>query len=86
VSADNFVKMDICEYGVIEMSAAPTDPCGRCFVCIHERNVVSKKATKCDGCGTPIAYGEWQVGIQDKVYHSRCDPTRYPEKTHVKEV
>jgi hypothetical protein len=77
VAAHDMVNaMDICEYGVVEMSAASTDPCGRCYVCIHQRGIVADDTTKCDDCGEAIAYGEWQVGTQGKTYHSRCDPTK----------
>lgn len=28
-------KMDICEYGVVEMNPARKEPCGVCYTCTH---------------------------------------------------
>ena len=47
VKAHDLVKeMYICEYGVVEMSSTRDNPCGRCFVCIHDRGAVSIPARR----------------------------------------
>jgi hypothetical protein len=76
VAHDLVNEMDVCEYGVIEMGHVRDKPCGRCFVCVHERNIVSEDLQKCSGCDKPISEGEWQVSNSTGTYHTRCDPSR----------
>lgn len=67
-------EMDICEYGVVEMPPIPDEPCGRCFVCIHERKIVADDVQRCDKCNEPIAQGDWCVGTAEGVFHTHCEP------------
>jgi Zn finger protein HypA/HybF involved in hydrogenase expression len=69
-------EMDICEYGVIEMNKKAKEPCGRCWVCVHERHIVATDLPKCDGCGEAISHGEWMVMVHTGTYHNRCEPGR----------
>jgi hypothetical protein len=64
----------IVEYGVIELDPMPDKPCGRCYVCVHERKIISDDLPRCDGCGKPISSSEWQVYTQNKIYHYSCEP------------
>lgn len=77
VEAHDVVKrMDICEYGVIELEPTPPQPCGRCYVCINERKVVDDNVQRCTACKEPIAAGEWMVMKDNGTYHNRCEPGR----------
>ncbi len=67
-------EMDICEYGVVEMDAVRDKPCGRCYMCVHERRIVAEDLAKCTGCGEPISEGEWQTLTSEGTYHRRCAP------------
>jgi len=67
-------EMDICEYGVVEMDAVRTKPCGRCFVCVHERGIVAEDLQKCSVCDKPISEGEWMSITSEGTYHHRCEP------------
>lgn len=72
-------EMDICEYGVIEMSPVPKKFCGRCYICVHERHIASDDLEKCDMCNNPISEGEWTTswfdGVANKIMHthSHCE-------------
>lgn len=66
----------IVEYGVWEMEPKPDKPCGRCYVCVHDRNIVAVDITRCDGCHEPISEGEWQSLTSEGTFHSRCEPKR----------
>lgn len=62
VRAHDLVRdMYICEYGVIELDPVPDKPCGRCYVCINDRQVVADDIDKCDGCHEPISSSEWRI-------------------------
>lgn len=40
VKAHDIVKeLVFCEYGVVELDPIPDKPCGRCYVCVHERRI-----------------------------------------------
>lgn len=65
--------MYVCEYGVVEMSRVPDEPCGRCYVCINERHIVHDDVQRCDKCHLPIAQGEWMTLNQEGTFHSRCE-------------
>jgi hypothetical protein len=74
VKAHDLVNdMYVCEYGVVEMRPIREKPCGRCYVCVHERGIVSDTLTKCSKCGEPISEGEWQTLTSEGVFHSRCE-------------
>lgn len=66
----------ILEYGVSEQSYPPREPCGRCFVCIHERNIVADDVRRCDRCEKPISYSEWAVSTNTGTYHPSCEPQK----------
>ena len=63
---DQVKKEAIVEYGVIELDPMPTEPCGRCYVCVHERGIVAEDIQRCDGCGNPISSSEWMCLTQGK--------------------
>lgn len=66
-------KMDICEYGVIEVT--PTEvPCGTCYVCVHVRGIVADTVVKCTECEQPISTSEWQTHTNGGVFNTRCEP------------
>ena len=51
VAAHNLAQTcTILEYGVsvIELGQLPQEKCGRCYVCIHDRNIVDNKLDRCD--------------------------------------
>ena len=80
VAAHDLVnEMYICEYGVIEMPVPRKEPCGRCFVCVHERHVVSNTLEKCSVCKKPIPDGTWTTSKWDNekqevvTIHSSCE-------------
>ena len=70
---DHMKDQYIVEYGVIELSAIPTEPSGRCFVCVKERNIISPELQKCDGCGEVISDSEWTVTSSKGHFHNRCE-------------
>lgn len=69
-------EMSICEYGVIEMSPVPDEPCGRCYMCINQRNVIAGDVARCDGCKLPISTSEWTVMTSAGTFHTLCEPER----------
>ncbi len=75
VRAHDLVKEEyVVEYGVIELEPVPAEPCGYCYVCVHERGIVADDLDKCDGCGKVISTGEWRVLTGGKIYHNSCEP------------
>jgi hypothetical protein len=66
----------ICEYGVVEMSPVPDEPCGRCYMCINQRKVIAGDVARCDGCHHPISTSEWTVMTSAGTFHSCCEPDR----------
>ncbi len=79
---DRSQDIDIVEYGVIELHEPPEKPCGRCYMCVNDRECIATDITRCDACGEPISDGEWQVHTQGGTFHNRCEPNR----NQVKEV
>lgn len=72
-------EMDICEYGVVEMPPVPNEPCGRCYVCVNNRSIVTSDIQKCDRCNKPISSSDWMTSYYDHVskktitIHSSCE-------------
>jgi hypothetical protein len=72
-------RMDICEYGVVEMSPVPDEPCGRCYVCVNCRHIVADDIERCDKCHDPIVEGDWLTTQYDPTekkvltVHTRCE-------------
>lgn len=76
IAHDLVNEMYVCEYGVVEMSPIPDEPCGRCYICIHDRNIVDPTVERCDGCGEPFHQSQSMTGVSGKWYHNRCEPGR----------
>jgi hypothetical protein len=54
VHAHDLVNQEpIVEYGVIE-SSIPDNPCGLCWVCVHQRNIRSENLMLCHDCSEPL--------------------------------
>lgn len=72
-------KMYICEYGVIELAPRPHVPCGRCWVCVHQRGIADDSLPTCSVCHKPISEGDWQqttydVALQQVItIHASCE-------------
>lgn len=64
------------EYGVFT-AKIPEKPCGTCYVCVHERKIVSEDIEICDGCGKPITSEEWKVTNSNGTFHHNftCEGT-----------
>jgi hypothetical protein len=62
--------------GVIEMSPIPDAPCGRCYMCVNQRNVIAADIARCDGCHLPISTSDWTVMTSVGTFHNSCDPER----------
>src|SRR6266404_2034004 len=70
IAAHDALKEEyIVEYGVIELTE-PDVPCGRCYVCINERNIVADDVQRCDACGEPIHSSEWRTTNANGTYHN----------------
>ena len=74
VKAHDLAKQEsVLEYGVIELDPIPLEPCGRCYLCVHERGIIDSSLEKCDGCENVISASETHTYTQGKVYHSSCE-------------
>lgn len=75
VKAHDIVKeMDICEYGVVELPPISDEPCGRCYVCVHDRKIVADDVQRCTKCNEPISTSEWMTMTSEGTFHSSCEP------------
>lgn len=66
-------RMDICEYGVVEMPPIREQVCGHCYMCVNQRNVIAGDIARCDHCGEPIVDGDWITMNAQGTFHSRCE-------------
>jgi len=75
VFAHDYAKtLPVLEYGVIEFPEIPSEPCKRCYVCVHERGLIDPSLRCCDKCGKTISDSECVTMMQQGVFHSMCAP------------
>jgi hypothetical protein len=60
------------EYGIFH-AKIPSEPCGRCWVCINERKIIDDELDRCDECGEPLL--GWQVWTAAGKFHRACEPS-----------
>lgn len=66
-------QSDIVEYGVIELEPITDKLCGTCFVCVHERKVISDDIPRCTACKQPLSDSEWVTQTSKGIFHNRCE-------------
>lgn len=72
---DMYRDYSIVEYGVIELDDLPQEWCGRCLVCIMDRDWIAEDVERCTKCNRPFTNSDWRSsnGTTEGWIHNYCE-------------